>query len=165
MIIKPPTPLKRTYEQPTVFLAGSIEMGQAVDWQSDAECFFDGHGFDVFNPRRDDWNPTWKQDMSNPHFRTQVDWELDALEIADTILFYFQPGTLSPNFGALTRIRPTRSYFFPRTSTPSFPIARRSIQSNLTPESSLPGLVTTPLDLLVFWRLPRLSGMPQSPRP
>lgn len=80
----------------TVFLAGSIEMGQAEDWQkrliksvNDPEIVF-------LNPRRDDWDSSWKQDINDPQFNEQVNWELDSMRDADVILFYFSPETKSP---------------------------------------------------------------------
>ena len=78
------------------FLAGSIEMGSAEDWQQDMGTFLSGLGFDVFNPRREDWDSSWEQRFENPQFHQQVSWEMNALERADHILFYFATGTKSP---------------------------------------------------------------------
>ena len=81
---------------PRVFLAGSIEMGKATNWQAwitEQLRKFDGT---ILNPRRSDWDSSWKQEINNPQFRQQVEWELDALNIANLILFYFEPGTKSP---------------------------------------------------------------------
>lgn len=82
--------------RPTVFLAGSIEMGVAVDWQAsvikalgDLDCV-------ILNPRRPDWDASWKQVKSDPQFRRQVEWELAGLEAADLILLYLAPETKSP---------------------------------------------------------------------
>lgn len=36
------------------------------------------------------------QEASNPQFRQQVEWELNALSVADLIVFYFDPATRSP---------------------------------------------------------------------
>jgi hypothetical protein len=83
-----------------IFLAGSIEMGKADNWQHmltelcrtqypDKEVCF-------YNPRREDWDSGWEQQMSNPQFHEQVSWEMNHLERATDILFYFQPGTMSP---------------------------------------------------------------------
>jgi hypothetical protein len=81
-----------------VFLAGSIEMGRADDWQSrvSAELIAQAPGVWVANPRRPDWDSSWEQSIDNPDFRAQVDWELDHLDRANLALFYFQPGTQSP---------------------------------------------------------------------
>lgn len=79
-----------------VFLAGSIEMGSAIDWQAEVIKHIDKDADFIFNPRRKVWDPSWKQDISNEVFREQVDWELDHIESADVVFFYFAPGTQSP---------------------------------------------------------------------
>lgn len=71
-------------------------MGSAEDWQKEMEIFLSGLGCNVFNPRRDDWDSSWEQKFENPQFYQQVSWEMEALEKADHILFYFAPGTKSP---------------------------------------------------------------------
>jgi hypothetical protein len=97
MIFKPPMNIaKRDTNINHVFLAGSIEMGKAEDWQAEMTGFFNLHDWGVFNPRRDDWDPTWVQDFDNPQFAQQVNWELNALDNADFILMYFAPDTISP---------------------------------------------------------------------
>ena len=77
-------------------MAGSIEMGKAENWQLVFAEKFDELGFEVFNPRRQDWNPDWIQSFENPHFYQQVDWELNALDVSDHIVMRFSGGTLSP---------------------------------------------------------------------
>ena len=64
----------------TVFLAGSIEMGKAENWQEKVTKVFNDLGYIVFNPRRDDWDSTWTQEFSNSQFYQQVNWELNSLE-------------------------------------------------------------------------------------
>ena len=95
-VLKPPTPLTEIGSGPVVFLAGSIEMGVAVDWQSGLEKAFADLPGTILNPRRDAWDASWKQTPDNPQFRGQVEWELDGQEQADAILFYFAPGTQAP---------------------------------------------------------------------
>jgi hypothetical protein len=80
----------------SIFLAGSIEMGRAENWQHKVTTHFNDREVTFFNPRRSDWDSTWKQDISNPKFKEQVEWELDALELADSIVMYFEPTTKSP---------------------------------------------------------------------
>ena len=79
-----------------IFLAGSIEMGVAVDWQQAVTEAFAGRDVWILNPRRDDWDSSWEQSAHNTQFFTQVAWELKAMELADMILMYFAPGTKSP---------------------------------------------------------------------
>ena len=80
---------------PSVFLAGSIEMDKAIDWQSECEKALD-ENYNVFNPRRESWDSSWKQEASNPQFSEQVSWELEALEQADIVIMFFAANTKSP---------------------------------------------------------------------
>lgn len=80
----------------TVFLAGSIEMGVAEDWQTKLANDFKNIPVTFFNPRRDSWDSSWEQRMSNEQFRGQVNWEMNMLECSDIIFLYFSPETKSP---------------------------------------------------------------------
>jgi hypothetical protein len=79
-----------------LFLAGSIEMGKAEDWQTKVIQALDNPDILIFNPRRKDWDKTWEQSITNEKFREQVNWEMDGLDQAKLILFYFDPNTMSP---------------------------------------------------------------------
>lgn len=84
-------------ESVTIFLAGSIEMGSAEDWQVKVEDAFKNLGSITFyNPRRDDWDASWTQTETTKEFNGQVNWELNHLEKADIIFMYFDPNTKSP---------------------------------------------------------------------
>jgi len=92
-----PEPLPNDTEYKfAVFLAGSIEMGTAEDWQSKVIKMLEDIDCVIFNPRRPDWDSTWVQSIDNPKFKEQVMWELNALEEADIILMYLAPQTKSP---------------------------------------------------------------------
>jgi hypothetical protein len=80
----------------SIFLAGSIEMGAAINWQKDFTSFLSDLPVNIFNPRRTDLDPTWKQDISNLLFKEQVDRELNHLAKADVIALFFQADTKSP---------------------------------------------------------------------
>jgi hypothetical protein len=79
-----------------IFFAGSIEMGKAENWQATLTSDLAKFNGTIFNPRRDDWDSSWVQTIKNKQFRQQVEWELNALEAADVIVFYFDPNTQSP---------------------------------------------------------------------
>jgi hypothetical protein len=95
-VLKPPAPLTFDGAAPSVFLAGSIEMGAAADWQAQVEQSLRDLDVVLLNPRRDEWDASWVQSASNPPFREQVEWELEGLERATVIAMYFAPGTRSP---------------------------------------------------------------------
>ena len=72
-------------------------MGTAENWQSRViNELKDFKKVVVFNPRRADWDSSWKQDINNPQFNQQVTWELDALDRSEHIFMYFDPNTKSP---------------------------------------------------------------------
>ena len=94
-VIKPPQPIL-PLKNKAVFLAGSIEMGKAVNWQQYLITELRGEDVTIWNPRRDDWDISQEQSISNAYFVEQVEWELRALEFADIIALYFAPNTKSP---------------------------------------------------------------------
>jgi len=83
-------------EDRVVFLAGSIEMGKADNWQTRIVKALKGKNGIILNPRRDDWDSSWVQEIDNPKFREQVEWELKAMEDAHIIAMMFDPATKSP---------------------------------------------------------------------
>lgn len=92
--IKPPSPLNN--KKYSIFLAGSIEMDKAEEWQTKVANELKNFDVNILNPRRKAWDSSWKQTLEDKNFYGQVNWELDGLSLADLIVIYFQPGTLSP---------------------------------------------------------------------
>ena len=95
-IIKAPQNLASIPQKKSIFLAGSIEMGKAEDWQTYVGNEFMDFDILIWNPRRESWDSSWEQSIDNPPFKEQVDWELDALDRADFVFFHFEAGTKSP---------------------------------------------------------------------
>ena len=93
-VVEPPNTVPTAHF--TIFLAGSIEMGKAKDWQADVIRKLNTVDVAVLNPRRKDWDSTWVQSSTNPEFTKQVAWEMNGLEGSDLAVFYFEPGTMSP---------------------------------------------------------------------
>lgn len=91
-----PNSKDQTIDGISIFLAGSIEMGVAEDWQSKIVNTLKNKYVTILNPRRDDWDSSWIQEQSNPQFNHQVNWELNNLDRADIIFMYFAPDTKSP---------------------------------------------------------------------
>lgn len=96
-VIKAPDEFRTSLgRSPSVFLAGSIDMGEAKDWQLTVTQALEDRNVLVLNPRRDDWDSSLEQDISNPEFAKQVNWEMDAMDAADLIIFYFDPDGKAP---------------------------------------------------------------------
>lgn len=95
MEFKPPQNIaKRDPSKKTIFLAGTIDQGESIDWQKEASEKLSPY-FEIFNPRRDGWDKTWIQHHENPQFSQQVLWELNALEKCDIIIMNLLPGSMS----------------------------------------------------------------------
>lgn len=97
-ILEAPSSLKSIkLREKVVFLAGSIEMGKAENWQqrviTNVKENLKRESLIILNPRRDS---SLEQSINNPEFKEQVNWELSGIEIADTVFFYFQKETKSP---------------------------------------------------------------------
>ena len=95
LVYKPPTRWMVTPNASVVFLAGSIEMGSATEWQAALTGRLPDDVV-VLNPRRDAWDASWRQSIDEPQFRDQVEWELDGLDRADVIAMWFVAETRSP---------------------------------------------------------------------
>lgn len=77
----------------SVFLAGTIDMGASIDWQSQAvEMIRNLEGqWMLYNPRCEHWDPSVEGAMDY-----QVEWELSHLEKADWIVMNLLPDSKSP---------------------------------------------------------------------
>lgn len=96
--VKPPYRVPTSTRFPKIFLAGTIDMGNSFDWQSyivEELCKIEKDVI-IMNPRRSDWDSTWKQGFEEPQFYQQVNWELNALDQADIIIMNFLPDSKSP---------------------------------------------------------------------
>lgn len=97
-IIKAPQPISMIDKaQVSVFLAGTIDNGSSADWQQIAtDYILSNTDYNIMNPRRDDWDSNWKQSITDPRFKEQVEWELDCMRMCDVILMHFEEKSLSP---------------------------------------------------------------------
>lgn len=94
--VKAPSRIMPMNGHRTIFMAGSIEMGKAENWQEKFKEAMKSLPVILLNPRRDDWDSSWEQSFGNDKFREQVEWELEHIKSADLVVFYFDPDTMSP---------------------------------------------------------------------
>jgi hypothetical protein len=108
-VCRPPV---RVFGRRSVFLAGSIEMGTAVNWQEEMTQALTNENILILNPRREDWDSSWVQSIDDPKFFEQVWWELDGIENADLVAMHFVADTKSPitllELGLLANTRANR---------------------------------------------------------
>jgi hypothetical protein len=75
-----------------IFLAGTIDMGNSVDWQKQTVKWFSSRPgrYILYNPRRDDYKNTPEE------FDFQVKWELEHLEKSDLVIMNILGNSQSP---------------------------------------------------------------------
>jgi hypothetical protein len=73
----------------SIFLAGAIDMGAAVDWQAQViERLCDIDNLVIYNPRREQFTPDTLGE--------QIEWELEHLEKVDTIFMWLPKDAKAP---------------------------------------------------------------------
>jgi len=80
----------------SIFLAGTIDLGNSENWQEKVCKLLNNHNVTVYNPRRHDWDNSIVQSIKDQRFAEQVNWELDHLELSDLIVMYLAPNSKSP---------------------------------------------------------------------
>lgn len=80
----------------SVFLAGTVQDGEEVNWREIAITALAPSASHIFDPRRADWDDSWVTKKDNPQFFEQVTGELDHLDEASRVLMNFAPASPSP---------------------------------------------------------------------
>jgi hypothetical protein len=112
-VILPPCRIFAPAKNISVFLAGSIDMGQAVNWQEEVCEHYRGSSVvTIYNPRRDDWDSSWEQKLECDYFTEQVNWELDFMDKADFVFLFISKDSKAPitllEFGRITALYPEK---------------------------------------------------------
>jgi hypothetical protein len=96
MILTSPATLTDYSKHGKIFLAGSINNGKTLDWQSDLANYLNDIGYLVFNPRRTDWREQQDPKIITQYLKEQIQWELKHLELANIIIYNFADEQLAP---------------------------------------------------------------------
>lgn len=94
MVIITPETENQESKNKSVFLAGTIDNGNSLNWQDKTIIELINLGFDcdIYNPRREHWNSNCSiDDLVN-----QIKWEQDHLDKADIIIMVLQDNSKSP---------------------------------------------------------------------
>jgi hypothetical protein len=98
-VLTPPSYRFADVDNISVFLAGAIDMGSAVDWQSqvidEAADYFDNTNITFYNPRRPG-KFTGEQTIDNPKFAEQVNWELERIDRCDIFFLHLPADSKAP---------------------------------------------------------------------
>lgn len=95
-VFKAPEKIENADNLPSVFEAGAIDMGKADDWQKELADHLKDVPCIILNPRRNDWDSSWKQEIENDQFREQVEWELDGMEQATVVAMALTKDSKAP---------------------------------------------------------------------
>lgn len=89
IIIAPEIYIPAQDVQHKIFLAGAIDMGAAIDWQAWViRELSTVSNLVIFNPRRPNFTPDTLDQ--------QIEWELEALELVNTIFMWFPKDAKAP---------------------------------------------------------------------
>lgn len=95
-VIYPPTRRKADTNNISVFLAGSIDMGSARNWQNElVDEFESDENITFYNPRRPE-GFFGEQSLENDTFVEQVNWELDNISGADIVAMFITADSKAP---------------------------------------------------------------------
>lgn len=97
-VITAPEPFdfKQPVEPPVVFLAGSIDQGTAPRWDLEVIKALADVPCEILNPRREDWDSSWQQVITDDKFRQQVEWELKGLDQCSLIAMSLSKDSKAP---------------------------------------------------------------------
>jgi hypothetical protein len=97
-MISPPSRTRPRH--PTIFLAGTIDMGHGSDWQSAMGRFCADLPITFYNPRRTGWQADWDlfgpRGAIHPQLKHQILWEMKRLDTSDAIVMWLEDDSISP---------------------------------------------------------------------
>jgi hypothetical protein len=76
----------------SIFLAGTTDS----NWREHLIGDLKEYPLTIYEPFRKDWDSTWKEDISDERFTTQVQWELEMQEKADLVIVFFSAEAKAP---------------------------------------------------------------------
>lgn len=94
-IIQAPSRPARIHRR-SIFLAGTTTATGEADWREQISYTLADQPVTIFNPKRDDWDSSWREDSSDARWVEQIQWELDMQSQADIIVVLFHGITAAP---------------------------------------------------------------------
>jgi len=87
-------PMKASKNIKSVFLAGTIDNGDSLNWQDKViiELINLGKSCKIYNPRREHWNPN----PSKEEMEAQIKWEQESLDKANIVAMVLLDDSKSP---------------------------------------------------------------------
>lgn len=94
-VIRAPARPQQTHRL-SIFLGGTASDTGEPDWREALNKGLADQAVTIFDPKRDDWDATWREDFSDTRWADQIQWELDMQDTADIIVVLFHGVTAAP---------------------------------------------------------------------
>ncbi|KAH6886283.1 hypothetical protein B0T10DRAFT_490939 [Thelonectria olida] len=94
-IILAPSRPEQTHRR-SIFLAGTTTATGEADWREALSKALADQPVTIFNPKRDDWDSSWREDSSDERWAEQIQWELDMQHQANIVVVLFHGVTAAP---------------------------------------------------------------------
>lgn len=96
VILAPARPAPHLKSRKSVFLAGTTSPTNEPDWRQTLAEALSELPVVIYNPKRDDWDSTWREDFSDARWVEQVNWELEMQDEADVVVVFFHGVSPAP---------------------------------------------------------------------
>ncbi|ROW07995.1 hypothetical protein VPNG_06111 [Cytospora leucostoma] len=88
-----------SYPTTSVFLAGPTECPWRTNFLATLRSLIEKSphpNITVYNPYQPNWGPSWREDLADNRFTTQVEWELERQESATIVALFFHGDSKAP---------------------------------------------------------------------
>lgn len=92
----PGRPAPDLISRKAIFLAGTTSPTGEPDWRQTLTRALLNLPITIYNPKRDDWDSTWREDFSDDRWAEQVQWELEMQDKADVVVVFFHGVSPAP---------------------------------------------------------------------
>lgn len=96
VVLAPGRPAPHLGSRKSVFLAGTTSSTGEPDWRQALAEALSALPITIYNPKRDDWDSTWREDFSDSRWVEQVQWELEMQDKADIVVVFFHGVSPAP---------------------------------------------------------------------
>ncbi|KAL7918566.1 hypothetical protein ACQKWADRAFT_236418 [Trichoderma austrokoningii] len=96
VVLAPGRPASDLSPRKSVFLAGTTNPTGEADWREALTAALIELPVVIYNPKRNDWDSTWREDFSDSRWAEQVEWELEMQDKADIVVIFFHKATQAP---------------------------------------------------------------------
>ncbi|KAH0489663.1 hypothetical protein TgHK011_010081 [Trichoderma gracile] len=96
VVLAPGRPAPDSASRKAIFLAGTTSPTGELDWRRTLTEALSRFPITIFNPKRDDWDSTWREDFSDDRWAEQVQWELEMQDRADIVVVFFHGVSPAP---------------------------------------------------------------------